>query len=1545
MKISRLLGIAVTVLAFLPAALAGAADDVRGTPFFLLSDASYGSNDTAMVRLEAQNLGSVSEYGGVDVYVYRIKQPLEFLKRQKNLHRIETQGDYVGEGFSNALSRIWDKWWTDSRAAWRNLFTPEAREAVTSQTPELRSHPLVKEPTPQNLNPQYKPLKAHKLVDSFRYPVHLANPIQPPAGVKLAGSSSEFIQSPQGNVMIPLGHREPGLYLVEAMVGDHRASTLVFVSDAIAVTKVSAKQMLVWVADRRDGKPIADAQTVWTDGVGVLASGKTDARGVANFERSAPEKTYVYGEDPKGGVYVAENFYYDSEIYNTKLYGVTDRPLYRPGETVFVKFFGRDFRSARESVPIAAGDLKLQVFDPNGFPVAGQTVRMMPTTGGDTSFQLPDNAAAGGYELRFVYKDDTYSAAFRVAEYQKPHFEIHVIPDKRDFKTNEEIKGKLQLAYPDGKPVANARVELSVRAQRLTMIEGDLGYAGQFPVQLKTDVLSTDDKGSVKFALPEAKEPSRYVVSVLATDGASYRVRSTKEILVERGVATYEMKTDKAFSNAGESVAFTIRSSAVVPKPDAERGPVTWEWVRLENRKRDSGKLSGGERLTLTFAEAGTYTVQLRDAAGNIVGATSHYVSGAGVGAPQGSIDMVFDKPHYKPGETASALITFPQPVDQALFTLERDSVEKAVLMANASGWVTAKRISPTQWRADIPVRDDYGPNITFSVVYVKGSEYVFQNLGLRVEQPRIEVAVRGDKTVYAPGEKVTLDLTAQIGGKPVPGATLAIGVVDEMVYVLQPEIAPDMFDFFYHPRRNNVRTSASLNFIAYDLAKPPTGAAVPSRRQVHERAIKLLERPRRDDKDTAYWQSAITTDANGHAKITFTMPDALTRWRVTVRAAASNGTVGQNVSYVRSDKDFYVKWTSPNWMRVQDAPNASVAIFNQGNKEAAVDFNATGAGLNRHETLKLKPGANFVHLPLSVASGDAQVNLALSSAGKQIDALTVPLKVVPLHWQTQRSLSVPVTNRETPIKLPADATNVRVQFADNATMQFRRLMDDLIDYPYGCVEQTSSRLIPYSLALKAVLPSEERMAAQLTQRLHSHRFRLAQMAGPEAAFGWWSAPDRDADAFITAYAYYADWFASDALKLQLPQGHFDRLIEVYRKYGDRQSPWHRALILSWMQEIGLPVRSLAEGLAEELAKAGTPSNAQRGGALSPYASQVMGADDSNLQTAMAKLLVAHVVQQAQGTVPQAMKLQLDAAADQIRRAALPLGDALLLMTGKKPVQDTAAVLEKVRAEMPTIDRALTLLWAHRALNGKDSGAQGSALRAAISRIEPDKSWQAVETATGRRMFRWPAGKPVPSAITLAAAPAAPSAAIVQYDSSEPEKSSLPVKVERHLYRLVRVEAREAEQQEKKPAGAKKAPLGETATYKMEPVAADAPLKTDELYLDEVRLVADSSRPLHYGILEVPLPPGANADRTTWGISIMERGSNKVNALERARFEDMPRGYAVPIETLGGETVVRHLVRVAQTGRFVLPPARYYRMYQPEHKAFEEKTRAAIDIR
>jgi hypothetical protein len=1511
----------------------------QGDAFFLLSDAAYGSGDTAAVRLEAQDMGAISEAGGVDIYVYQVKQPLEFLQAQKNLHRINVEGNYTGEGLSNALARIWDKWWTGSRRAWRKLFSHDARTAVTAQTPGVRTHPLVKAETPQTLDPQYLPLKEHTLIEQFRYPVHLAHPIEPPAGVALAGSSSGFIAPTQGNVLIPIGKRSPGLYLVEAMVGKQRAVTLVFISDSIAVTKVSSNQMLVWVANRRNGKPVENATTLWSDGVGELAHGKTNQQGIVTFNRTSPEKTYVYGEDANGGVFIAENYYYDSEIYNTKIYAFTDRPLYRPGDTVYVKFIGRTFRSAIDSVPIESGELKLQVFDANGFPVAGQTLQMTPKAGGNTRFQLPDKAMAGGYELRYTFHGNTYSAAFRVAEYQKPHFEINVLPEKHDFKTGDAVTGKLQLVYPDGKPVVKGDIQLSVRVQRLSMIEGDLGYTGQFPVKLTTDTLITDKNGMTAFSLPAAREPSRYILTVLATDGAAYRVRATKEILVERAAGTYAVKAERAFSAINEAVFFSFQAVGGISAM-----PVSWDWLRLEDRQKNSGKLADSGKFSITFATPGTYTVSLRDASGNIVGATSHYVSGGSIGAPQGSIEMLFDKKSYSPDETATALITFSQPVDQALFTLERDKVEKTALMTDTGNWLHAKRLSPLQWRVEIPVQDNYGPNITFSIVYVKGGDYVFQNLGLKVEQPRIEVAVHADKPVYAPGDRVKLDLTALIGAKPATGSELTISVVDEMVYVLQPEIAPNIFDFFYHPRRNNVRTSASLSFISYDLAREPSGQTPLSHSQTHQRALKVLERPRREDKDTAFWQPDIAVDNNGHAQVSFIMPDSLTRWRIIVRAATPAGLVGQSNSNIVSSRDFYLKWTSPNWMRAQDAPVASIAIFNQLNKDASVEFNATN--LKRSDSLTLKPGANFVKLPLKM--NDGRVDLNLTVKGRVVDALTVPIKIIPANWQSTHSFSMPLLSQNTPVSLPADAANIQLQLISDASERMRRVMDDLIDYPYGCVEQTSSRIIPYSLALQSLLPTDTQLSAQLSQRLHNERQRLAQLAGPRAVFGWWSQPEEDGDAFLTTYAYYADWYASRALKLELPPGHFDRLLDVYSKNGVQRSFWHRALMLYWMQEMGLPIHSLAVSLGEELAHQSGNMADVKLVKISPLTSIVMGDDETGLQNAMSTLLTAYVAKQGELT-----NVSLKLAAQRVEQAKLPLGDALLLLTGRLAASNAAGILEQVRAEYPTIDRSLTLLWVYRALGGVKTSNS--------AQLKPVQ-WQLAQSQTGQPVFHWSGA--IPSSINLTSPPAPGTTAVIQYESRAKETSALPVRLLRHLYRLVKIDPVKAGNQEKAASSVvanstrhlnlggestnavqNKPNESEGTSYALELLSHNAVLKTDEVYLDEIVLEPAAGSTLRFGIVEVPLPPGISADRTTWGINVQFPGSQTSEALEHARYELTPQGYAVPVDTLKDRTVIRHLLRAAQAGKFVLPPARYYRMYQPEQKAFEENARATVEIR
>ncbi len=274
------------------------------------------------------------------------------------------------------------------------------------------------------------------------------------------------------------------------------------------------------------------------------------------------------------------------------------------------------------------------------------------------------------------------------------------------------------------------------------------------------------------------------MLTIFASDGAAYRVKTSKEILIERGAARYRLSAPQRFSAAGEKVEFSYASEQPTPLK-----PSSYQWIRLEDRATDSGPVADG-RFALTFERPGTYSVELRDDKGQLLGATGHSVSGEGVKSVPGTVEVVFDKPEYRTGEEASALITFPEPVEDALLSLERDKVEATALLSKGADWLRLEKLNPTQYRVWIPVREEFSPNLTFSVLYTKGGDYSFQNAGIKVGMPQVEIDIATDKERYEPGETVTVTLATRFAGKPV-SSHLTVSVVDEMVYALQAEIAP----------------------------------------------------------------------------------------------------------------------------------------------------------------------------------------------------------------------------------------------------------------------------------------------------------------------------------------------------------------------------------------------------------------------------------------------------------------------------------------------------------------------------------------------------------------------------------------------------------------------------------------------------------------------------------------------------------------------------------------------------------------------------------
>jgi len=302
---------------------------------------------------------------------------------------------------------------------------------------------------------------------------------------------------------------------------------------------------------------------------------------------------------------------------------------------------------------------------------------------------------------------------------------------------------------------------------------------------------------------------------------------------------------------------------------------------------------------------------------------------------------------------------------------------------------------------------------------------------------------------------------------------------------------------------------------------------------------------------------------------------------------------------------------------------------------------------------------------------------------------------------------------------------------------------------------------------------------------------------------------------------------------------------------------------------------------------------------LDPRSGLVLHDPDSPLGHAAAQVLAAQLARTLGVEIPPTATAEA-----LLMNSGAPLAQALLLRHEHFDAVVASDLLARLAPEHATLERALVLTWMHQAAAANSSSAPA---------LQGD--WQVSAGAIGLPAWRWQ-GATLPQTIELAAEPQQPLQALLSYHSDAPLRSTLPLKIERRLWRLV--------------------PGAGSFEFRAEPVSG-GPLASDALYLDEITLEADADTALRYGLVEVPLPPGGEVERTTWGIQVSGLSGSDAAALEKARHEPGELHYAVPLDGLQGQVQFRHLLRFSQKGEFHLPPVRYHSMYAPEQQAFEAK--------
>jgi hypothetical protein len=350
----------------------------------------------------------------------------------------------------------------------------------------------------------------------------------------------------------------------------------------------------------------------------------------------------------------------------------------------------------------------------------------------------------------------------------------------------------------------------------------------------------------------------------------------------------------------------------------------------------------------------------------------------------------------------------------------------------------------------------------------------------------------------------------------------------------------------------------------------------------------------RTDFRDSMFWTPAVVTDANGRATIRAKFPDSLTTWHAVAVGLTPETLVGNAEANRTVKKNLLARLEVPRFFRERDRITLSGIVHNylSAEKEVRVRLAATGVDIETTAT----PLEQTVRVPaggekrvewsalVSRATSDATLKLeALTS--EESDAMHLEIPVLPhgidkfVAWngssddKTTAGLEIardPDTLRITRhIDLPAERiqSTARLTVVVNPSLAFaiRDAIPYMVDYPYGCVEQTMSRFMPATVAAAAFrdlgMPADEAMQRKLAAVTAAGLQRLADFQHSDGSWGWWK--DDDSNIYMTALVMHGLTLAREA-DAAVDAGVFSKGMEALKRQvaafdkDDRPSPYWR---------------------------------------------------------------------------------------------------------------------------------------------------------------------------------------------------------------------------------------------------------------------------------------------------------------------------------------------------------------------------------------------------
>ncbi len=910
----------------------------------------------------------------------------------------------------------------------------------------------------------------------------------------------------------------------------------------------------------------------------LMGSKTTDEVGIAIFDAAYPaffavieafkQKTYVKLND--GNSLSVSKF----DVAGVKLqkgikgYLYGERGVWRPGDTLFLSFMLNDnANKLPEKHPI-----KFELKDPYGKVVRQQISSKNANNLYRFTTVTDPEAPTGNWQAKVHVGGASFAKNIRIETIKPNRLKIKTTFDTEVLESGKPISGNLEVLWLHGAIAKNLKTDMSARMSAMsTTFKSFPGYTFDDPArrfnmdtqQVYQGTLNTEGKTQFSFnpklekqaagmlkasfmtkvyenggdfstdVISKTYSPYKTYVGVLTPKGDKARGMLLTDTKHRFEVATVD---EQGYPKSVKNLKVTIYK-------------VNWRWW-WDTTEDNLSSYNGGSynsavfsktiatnakglaafQFELKYPEWGRYLVRIEDPKGGHATGKAIYIDWPGWAGkskkndPSAATMLHFstDKKTYNVGETAT--VTFPSSAQgRALLTIENGT---EVL---TSQWITPQE---GETKVTIPIEAEFTPNVYIHITLLQPHSNTANDLPIRlygvtpitVENPATRISPQlVMPNVLAPESTVKVKVT-ETNGKPM---TYTLAMVDEGLLDLTRFKTPDPWSTFYAREALGVKT--------WDIYDDVLGAYGGTINQIFaiggdQEAGGSKAKKANRFKPMVIYLGPFELEAGKTATHTVTIPKYVGSVRTMVVASdVSKGAYGLAEKTTPVRKPLMVLSSVPRKMTPGEKVTIPVTVFAMENKIKNVTV-----ALKPHKSIKIlgetskkinfsQPDEQIVYFEVEVLDTTeiGAIDVTARGHGEKASYQTPIAITNPNPVTTELQAIVLEPNSEQEINFASfgvKGSNTAVlEFSSLPPMNFTGRLQYLIQYPHGCVEQTTSSAFP-QLHLATLFDVSVQEQQKITQNIKAAIQRLASFMLPNGGLGYWPG-NNNADDWGTSYA------------------------------------------------------------------------------------------------------------------------------------------------------------------------------------------------------------------------------------------------------------------------------------------------------------------------------------------------------------------------------------------------------------------------------------------